>query len=327
MTNQAPSPSGSEQNQSMRRRFLKVFFIGSASLAAGALAYRVGQWSRFTQQSLLEANATLSSPTAPPALLQLPPLTGTSMSRNNPDLLNKVTAWPTIDPSSGDAQLPLISPTTTNTSVLASQGIAKPPVITQREWGGLQPTRGFRSQQPNRITLHHEGVIFDGSISAAAYLRRVQIWSMNNRGWPDLPYHFIVDLQGSIYEGRPLTTRGDTNTSYDTQDHAQIALLGKYDEGEQQPNSVQIATIIALMAWIVSTYNIDLDKIKGHRDFIPINGEGKHIDPRTGERITCPGDNLYRYLVDGTIQRGIKIALEKNEPVPMPTEFIQKQKL
>jgi hypothetical protein len=192
----------------------------------------------------------------------------------------------------------------------------RPPIIAQAGWGAAKPAYLFKPQRPNRMTLHHEGVYFDRSTDPADYLRHVQDWSIKHRRWPDIPYHFLIDLDGLIYAGRPLEARGDTNTSYDLRDHALVAVLGKYDAGEQEPNPDQIDAVIALMAWIAETYAISPDRIHGHRDFIPLNAKGEHIDPRTGEKITCPGDNLYRYLQDHTIQNGVARLIGRSRPVP-----------
>jgi hypothetical protein len=181
----------------------------------------------------------------------------------------------------------------------------RPEIVGRTAWGAEPATRAYLPQQPRLITLHHEGVYFDGSMSAPDYLRHVQVWSIKHRHWPDIPYHFLLDLNGTIYEARPPEARGDTNTSYNLQDHVLIALLGKYDQGEQQPNERQIRSVIELMAWIAGTYAISPDQIHGHRDFIPTNERGEHIDPVTREPITCPGDNLYHYLANGTLQRGV----------------------
>jgi hypothetical protein len=68
-------------------------------------------------------------------------------------------------------------------------------------------------------------------------------------------------------------------------------------------------------------YHISPDRIRGHRDFIPINDKGEHIDPRTGEKITCPGDNLYLYLANQTIQNGVARMLASKTVVPPPRRF------
>jgi hypothetical protein len=44
----------------------------------------------------------------------------------------------------------------------------------------------------------------------------LQDWSRNTRKWLDIPYHYIIDLDDRIYEGR------DTNTEYDSAGQALI---------------------------------------------------------------------------------------------------------
>lgn len=319
MSNDSSSPpNGSMPAQLPRRRFLKAIFFGSMATAGVALAYRLGQWSRAETPAVKPQGAVAApvSTTTPTAEVAEPTAAAT------PLLITEVAPQappPQVpaDPTLGETAMPEVQPTAV---VRAQRQVAKPRILTQREWGGRQPTSGFLPQTPARITLHHEGVFFDGSTPAPVYLRSVQRWSMSNRGWPDLPYHFLLDLDGHIYEGRPLDARGDTNTSYNPQGHALIALLGKYDKGEQQPNAIQITTVIALMAWLVDTYAIPLNTIKGHRDFIPVNEKGEHIDVKTREHITCPGDNLYRYLADGTIQRGVEQLLLHNAVPSIPED-------
>jgi hypothetical protein len=178
--------------------------------------------------------------------------------------------------------------------------IEQPEMVAHDDWSAMAPlTERFIPQQPERITLHHEGVIFDGSRSAREYLQAIQRWVITSLGWPDIPYHFIIDLDGTIYEGRPLNMLGDTHTSYDLQNMVQVAVLGKYDAGEQVPEQQQLDAIVSIMSWIALEHSIpaDAEHIKGHRDYIEWNEEkGMHIDPVTGENITCPGDTLYKHF-------------------------------
>lgn len=226
------------------------------------------------------------------------------------------TTGPSVDPTRSATSTAQPTPAPTLEAVDKSQmstdspdslalPVTKPAIIGRVAWGAAKPSHAFVRQRPQYITLHHEGVLFNDTMSAPEYLQRVQHWSITNRKWPDIPYHFMIDRTGNIYEGRPLDARGDTNTAYDLQDHALIAVLGKYDAGEQQPHPAQIKSMVMLMAWIADTCALSADSIRGHRDYIPLNKKGKHIDPRTGENITCPGDNLYRYLLDGSIQNAV----------------------
>ena len=132
---------------------------------------------------------------------------------------------------------------------------------------------------------------------------------MEVRKWPDIPYHFLIDLQGTIYIGRPINAAGDTNTLYDPTGHALIAVLGDYDR--QRPNQDQLGAIVALMAWIADEYDIPATRIAGHRDFVPVNAEGKHWDKHTRVEITCPGAHLYALLHSGYFQAEVQRRLEE----------------
>lgn len=179
----------------------------------------------------------------------------------------------------------------------AAVAVAQPAMVLPPQWGARPPRGEFRRHAVDRITLHHEGVVFDGAIPAPRYLRKVQRWSMDERGWPDIPYHFLIDLAGIIYAGRPVDAVGDTGTGYDPTGHALIAVIGHYDL--QQPNAEQIEAVVVLMTWLAAQHSVPVARIAGHRDFIPLNDAGKHWDQRSNSEITCPGANLYALLENG----------------------------
>lgn len=79
------------------------------------------------------------------------------------------------------------------------------------------------------ITIHHGGELYDEDKDTYQYLKNLQSCSRSARKWMDLPYHYIIDRKGKIFEGRPLDYRGDTNTSYDPTGHALILLLGNFE--------------------------------------------------------------------------------------------------
>jgi hypothetical protein len=309
-----------------RRRAIRTFFFGSMLTVGASLAYRIGRiLSQQGRQSILP-NEVASTPISQ-AIQTISPSKVPATQRpavELPTRLPQSLPSPTQTPESSVARSATTEPTPDHniyntpeatpedmaSRIGASGSVAKPDIISQKTWGGVDPAGKFIPQRPQHITLHHEGVLFDGSIAASHYLRNVQHWSIVHQHWPDIPYHFIIDLEGRIYAGRPLDACGNTNTSYDVQNHALIALLGKYDAGEQSPNQSQLDSIVALMAWIADSYNISPDRIKGHRDFIPINDKGEHIDPHTHEHVTCPGDNLYHYLANHTIQNRVTQSLD-----------------
>jgi N-acetyl-anhydromuramyl-L-alanine amidase AmpD len=151
-------------------------------------------------------------------------------------------------------------------------------------------TEGYRPHTLERITLHHDGIAFYGG--AVERLKSLQASSIA-RGWVDIPYHFLIDLEGNIYEGRPLQYVGDTATEYDPTGHALITVMGNYEV--QEVNEAQLKAIVDLAAWLCYEYSIPPQLIRGHRDYAAT---------------ACPGANLYMYLANGYLVSAVEERLQ-----------------
>jgi len=171
----------------------------------------------------------------------------------------------------------------------------QPRIHSRREWGSLPISQGYRSHQPYCITLHHSGVEFTGDRSTPEYLRGLQFWSRRDRPWPDIPYHFLIDLEGEIWEGRPIQYVGDTATHYDPTGHILVSLIGNYEVQEVRP--CQLRALIRLLAWLCWRYDIPPERIKSHRDYVPSTD--------------CPGAHLYRFLKDGSLIEQVRQKLRR----------------
>lgn len=149
----------------------------------------------------------------------------------------------------------------------------------------------MRLRVPHRITsitLHHEGSPepLRPEDDPVKGLRALQAWGASDRNWWDVPYHYLIDLDGRIYEGRDWHYMGETNTTYDPAGHFLITVIGNYNL--QEPTPAELDAIADLMAWAVKKFDVPLDSIKGHYQYA-----------ETG----CPGKNLRKYLEDGTFRR------------------------
>ena len=183
-----------------------------------------------------------------------------------------------------------------STSVVSVNAEARnsPIIIPVETWGGTRSPAGVgRAHQPVYITLHHGGVAFLRDKDPMQYLRNLQIWSRKTRMWSDIPYHYLIDLDGKVYEGRDVLIAGDTNTEYDPAGHALIVVLGNFEEVE--PNQAQLNAVVATMTMLSKKFNIAPDKIGGHKDY--------------SAQTACPGKTLYPLLQNGYFKQRVSAAL------------------
>lgn len=169
-----------------------------------------------------------------------------------------------------------------------------PPELAASERAGDAAMRLRIPHRITHVTLHHTGSPepLGPDDDPVERLRGLQSWGRTDRNWWDVPYHYLIDLDGRIYEGRDWRYMGETNTRYDPSGHFLISVLGNYNLQEATP--AQIEAITDLMAWAVARFDVPLDRIGGHYDYAGT---------------TCPGPHLRRYLEDGTFRRGVEARL------------------
>ena len=170
-------------------------------------------------------------------------------------------------------------------------------IVSVAQWGGTPADPALaRKQVITHITLHHQGEPFPQGKDPVAYLRNLQTWSRTTKHWLDIPYHYIIDLDGRVYAGRNIAYAGDTNTEYDPMGHALIEVVGNFEE--VQPNQQQLDAVVDLMAMLALKYKVPVDRIAGHKDY--------------SAHTVCPGANLYRYLQNGYFRE--QVALRLGQP-------------
>lgn len=166
-------------------------------------------------------------------------------------------------------------------------------ILPRSSWDANQP-KPFKTQIPERITIHHEGEYFSPDSNAAKFIKKIQVWGMSEaRNWTDIPYHFLIGLDGKIYEGRNVFTTGETATDYNPQGHLLISCIGNFEE--QPLPKAQLNALINLIAYCCEKYQISPETIKAHKDYA---------------ETLCPGKNLYKYVKDGYIKTYVEDLLK-----------------
>lgn len=170
-----------------------------------------------------------------------------------------------------------------------------PPHIASSDSAGGAAMRLRIPHRITHVTLHHTGDsrTLEPHEDPAVRLRNLQAWGARDRNWWDVPYHYLMGLQGQVYQGRDHRYVGETNTTYNPEGHFLISIIGNYER--QEPTEAQVESIADLMAWAVTEFDVPLDRIGGHYNYA-----------NSG----CPGKHLRKYLEDGTFVRMVRERVE-----------------
>ena len=171
-----------------------------------------------------------------------------------------------------------------------------PGSVAQSDSAGGAALRLRVPHRITRVTLHHTGSAepLRRGEDPVEKLRGLQSWGASARNWWDVPYHFLLDLDGRVYEGRDWRYMGETNTTYDPAGHFLISVIGNYER--QEPTPALLESIADLMAWAIDRFGLTPDSIGGHYQFAGTS---------------CPGQHLRKYLEDGTFRRMVAERLRR----------------
>lgn len=151
-------------------------------------------------------------------------------------------------------------------------------IVSRAQWGARTPLTRYRMALPSpRLWIHHTA----GEEHGAEGVRSIQRFHMNGRGWSDIAYSFLVDDDGTIYEGRGVGVVGAHTKDDNSSSHA-ICAMGNFDVRE--PTDEMVAAIGELAA---------AGKERGWWGEVT----GGHRDA-PGASTACPGRHLYARLDD-----------------------------
>lgn len=180
----------------------------------------------------------------------------------------------------------------------------RPAVVSGTEWGSKpQPIPESRKHTPRFVTIHHAGVDWKAARPPVEFVRNMQAWGQKDKNWPDLPYHFLIAPDGTIFEGRPLIYEPESNTRYPLAGNIGVEMMGNFET--QRPSRQQLESCARLVAWLVQEFKLDPANIRGHNDAAP-------------GQTSCPGKDFYRYLQSGQFVGWVKELLDGKTPTIDP---------
>ena len=118
----------------------------------------------------------------------------------------------------------------------------------------------------NKIVIHHS--------QSRKTFDEIKKLHVNKYKWNDIGYHFVIDKDGNVLNGRDINKIGAHVYGYN-EDSLGICLIGNFDV--EFPNHLQLNSLSILIKDLKSKF--DIKEIKMHRDF-----------PNVAK--TCPGKNF-----------------------------------
>ena len=163
-------------------------------------------------------------------------------------------------------------------------------VRTREEWGARATRCTSRDDAKTRMAIHHTVTAAMGE--PTSLLRGIQNFHMDGRGWCDVGYHFLVTLDGTVWEARPLEMLGSHVLNHNT-GNIGVSFVGCYDSGHPDcrplppwtPPDVMLEGAARVVGRLAELYSIPLtaERVMGHRD-------------HEGASTVCPGDDLHALL-------------------------------
>lgn len=187
---------------------------------------------------------------------------------------------------------------------------SRPRIISRRAWGALPVDHTARNENGlyrkgsnpygwyvyaaslresyQTLVVHHSAVY---KVDGLTTLTEMQRLHRDDRGWADVGYHFMIDKDGTIYEGRDLTARGAHTAGFNT-GSAGICLLG--DFRFEAPSQEQLDAALALTRWLVEL--LSPTHLAGHKQFNPAT--------------ICPGPFLVEQLEGLARVAGLRFGID-----------------
>ncbi len=156
-------------------------------------------------------------------------------------------------------------------------------ILPRSAWRPTRRANGWDLQplgRPYRITIHHSA--HDGAATthsqteAADLIRKIQRYHMEENGWADLGYHFVIDGQGQIWEGRSLRYQGAHAGGANNRGNIGIVLLGDFNH--RAPAAQQLQGLKTLLNYLRMKYRIRRDQLFGHSHFKATDCPGRYLN-------------------------------------------------
>jgi hypothetical protein len=152
-------------------------------------------------------------------------------------------------------------------------------------WSARAPDRG--NVEPmgsvHRLTIHHSAMYFRDTrpTTCATQLQQIQRDHMQNRGYGDIGYHYLIDPSGRIWQGRDLRFQGAHASGTNNVGNVGVCLLGNFVRGKggHEPTNAQVQSMRQLVGSLMQRFRFGANAIHCHSDFKATDCPGPLLQP------------------------------------------------
>uniref|UniRef100_A0A8C1VZ26 Peptidoglycan recognition protein 5 n=1 Tax=Cyprinus carpio TaxID=7962 RepID=A0A8C1VZ26_CYPCA len=154
-------------------------------------------------------------------------------------------------------------------------------VVSRRGWNAVEARDRTEMKNPAQtVIVHHTALLYCAhprdSVSELAHIQHMH---MQERGFDDIGYNFLISGDGTVYEGRGWGIVGAHAKEHNFSSVG-IAFMGNFND--ELPSSVSLSALLRLLHSGVLHGHVQPNFVLvGHRDVA---------------KTECPGKNLYALL-------------------------------
>jgi len=185
--------------------------------------------------------------------------------------------------------------------VMSNGSYPLPEYVDRETWSAHLNLTNTASRTPTNVShlvVHHSAGNTTSS-DFAAVVRSYWDFHANGRNWGDIGYHWLVDPNGVLYQGRAFNLDGNkdirgTHAGGFNTNSMGICVIGDYTN--IRPSEIAVATMNEVLAWKADERGIDP---LGSSLHTPSGNVQRHIvGHRDVTATACPGNRFYTMMPD-----------------------------
>lgn len=151
-----------------------------------------------------------------------------------------------------------------------------------------------------KFVIHHTGEYVDPNVPRVKKdpfrtMRAIYYYHTITLGWGDIGYHYVIDVDGNIYEGRSGGPGAiGAHTAYYNAGSIGISLMGNFQV--EDPTTSQVESLSLLIADHAQRFDIDPHGRSYYLGQLSYNISGHRDVTALGRGTACPGENLYKLI-------------------------------